>query len=76
MNGCSEHNAVLFELFQNATMLKRTLNFTTFDLADAFGSVPHNLISHCLKYYNIPGEISEYVLHVYSKIKGNVTTKD
>ena len=24
------------------------------DLTDAYGSIPHNLIEHCLKHYNIP----------------------
>ena len=44
INGCVEHISVMNELLSNARIGKKTIHVTFFDLADAFGSVEHNLI--------------------------------
>ena len=44
ISGCFEHNIVMGEAIKNARIQRRTLHLTFFDLADAFGSVPHDLI--------------------------------
>ena len=45
INGCIEHNIVLQEAIAFSKNRKKTLHVTFFDLADAFGSVSHSLIS-------------------------------
>lgn len=54
INGCIEHTLVMGELISHAKRNKKTLHITYFDLADAFGSVEHNLIHHTLHRNGIP----------------------
>ena len=44
INGCVEHIEVVHEIIQHARLNKKTVHITWFDLADAFGSVSHDLI--------------------------------
>ena len=48
---------------------------TFFDLEDAFGSVPHDLIQLTLKRFHIPSEVEKYITSLYSNISGTVVTK-
>ena len=43
INGCVEHNQVLQEIISHSKSNKRTVHVTFFDLADAFGSVSHEV---------------------------------
>ena len=61
INGCIEHNIALDEIVRDAKMKKRTVHITFFDLADAFGSVPHNLITNMLQSNCFPAEITQYL---------------
>ena len=47
-DGCAEHNSTLQILKENALAEKTELHACWFDLADAFPSVPHDLIWHIL----------------------------
>ena len=75
INGCIEHNIVLDELVKDARNKKKTLHITFFDLADAFGSVPHNTIIHSLQRNNFPPEVIQYVHNFYNNIQAKVVTK-
>ena len=75
VNGCVEHIEVVHEVIQNARLNKKTAHITWFDLADAFGSVSHDLIPIVLAYYNIPQNIIEYIEDLYSKLEGKVVTQ-
>jgi hypothetical protein len=46
------------------------------DLADAFGSVSHNLIKISLERFGFPPQIDSYFVNVYSQLNGSVLTKD
>ena len=72
INGVVEHNQVFQELIRHAKANKRTIHATFFDLEDAFGSVQHNLISHSLNRFDIPENISNYVLNLYSNLQQGV----
>ena len=72
INGCIEHSFVMNELLANARHMKKTIHVTFFDLADAFGSVEHNLINHTLKRNGIPDGICKYVETLYSRLNGQV----
>ena len=52
------------------------MHITWFDLADAFGSVPHVLIPFVMAHYNIPTIITKYISNLYSKLKGKVICQD
>ena len=67
INGCIEHNLVLDEVVKDAKNRKRTVHITFFDLADAFGSVPHNSIIHSLRRNYFPPEVIQYVHNFYKK---------
>jgi len=55
---------------------KKTLHCTFFDLADAFGSVSHDLIKISLERFRFPPQIVSYFVNVYSQLNGSVLTKD
>ena len=61
ISGCFEHNIVLQEAIKNARVSKKTLHLTFFDLADAFGSVPHDLIIYTIKQHGLPANIESYM---------------
>ena len=75
INGCIEHNMCLDEIVKDVKHKKRTLHITFFDLADAFGSVPHNLITETLRRNNFPSEIQYYINQFYENIVAAVQTK-
>ena len=74
-NGCIEHNQVIHEVIRDAKHRKRTVHMTWFDLEDAFGSVPHDLIHLTLSRNKFPPAIRQYILNLYSSLKGTVVTK-
>ena len=76
VNGVIEHNQVLHEIIEHSKPNKKTAHITFFDLEDAFGSVQHNLISFSLKRYDVPIQIHDYIMNLYSILKGTVVTKD
>ena len=70
------HIQVVQEIIQEARLNKKTVYITWFDLADAFGSVSHDLIPIVLNHYNIPQNIINYIMDLYSKLEGRVVTPD
>ena len=75
VNGCIEHTQVIQEVIQDAKQKKRMVHFSWYDLTDAYGSIPHNLIEHCLKHYNIPESEIKYIMNLYSQLEGRIVTK-
>ncbi len=63
---------VMNELLTSARHKKNTIHVTFFDLADAFGSVEHNLIHHTLQRNGLPNSICMYVENLYSNLQGQV----
>ena len=49
------------EIIKDTKSKSKTVNITFFDLADAFGSVPHTLITESLRRNNFPPEVSLYI---------------
>ena len=72
INGCIEHTFVMNELLANARQKTNTIHVTFFDLADAFGSVEHNLIHHTLQRNGIWSSICDYVENLYSRLQGQI----
>jgi hypothetical protein len=72
INGTIEHNQLLQEIISHARRNNKTLHITFFDLKDAFGSISHELIDHCLTRYHIPDNVKSYINSLYSNINGTV----
>ena len=72
INGCVEHNQLLQEAIAFAKSKKKTVHVTFFDLADAFGSISHTLISHSMKRFMLPVNTIQYVEMLYSRLNGSV----
>ena len=51
------------------------LHITFLDLQNAFGSVPHQLISDILHMVRIPASVIQYVVDSYSKLQAYVHTR-
>lgn len=72
INGCIEHNITLQEVICHAKSNKKTAHITFFDLADAFGSVSHSLITDSMRRFDMPENITNYIKCLYSRLNGSV----
>ena len=66
MSGTLEHTQALSEILQYYRRNKRQYCLTQFDLSNAFGSVPHNIIFEALRWANVSPQIVSYVESMYS----------
>ena len=64
------------EIVNHCKLNRKTLHVTWFDLEDAFGSVPHDLIPTALERMRLPENIRTYISSLYSKLQGKVKTKE
>ena len=75
MPGCLEHAFTLYEFLRDAKREQRQIVVTWIDLANAYGSVRHNLIQFALNWYHIPIEIQELIFNYYEKLQAKIQTK-
>jgi hypothetical protein len=73
--GCIDHAFALAEALKDAKREKRALVTTWIDLANAYGSVRHNLIQFALNWYHVPPFIQELIFDYYERLCAFVTTK-
>ncbi|KAF7648493.1 hypothetical protein LDENG_00156240 [Lucifuga dentata] len=59
--GCVEHSAMIWEQIQTTKREKSDLHVVWLDLANAYGSVPHQLITFALNFFHIPTPIQSLV---------------
>ena len=76
ISGCQDHNLIMQEIFNHCKHHRKTVHVTWFDLEDAFGSVPHDLIPISLERMRLPDNIRAYVSSLYSKLRGRVRTTE
>ena len=55
-NGCGEHNFLAATLVDQARRKHRELRVVWYDFANAFGSVPHDLLWEALQRQGVPSE--------------------
>ncbi len=72
INGCIEHTQIMHEILAHAKNNSKTCHVTYFDLADAFGSVEHELIYKTMQRNGIPPIVIEYIRNLYSRLSGYV----
>jgi len=54
LSGCVEHTSALTQLLHEARINNKDLTVVWLDLANAYGSIPHQLIKEALQHYHIP----------------------
>ncbi len=64
-----EHTGFLSQLIQEAKEKKGSLTVVWLDFANAYGSIPHNLIQVALDYYHIPHNIQGMITSYLRDIK-------
>ena len=57
VSGCLEHATRIWEAIQRAKSEKLNLDVSSLDLANAYGSVPHQMIQLALRMYHVPEDI-------------------
>ena len=73
---CTEHTFALLEALRDANTRYRQIVLTWLDLANAYGSVRHNLLKFALNWYHVPKPIQEMNFDYYEKLCAMVTTND
>jgi hypothetical protein len=74
--GCIEHYHKLSAITADAHKKHRSLTVCWLDLANAYGSVHHQLITHCLKRYHAPQSFIDTISNVYANLSATITTKE
>ncbi|GFO00759.1 reverse transcriptase [Plakobranchus ocellatus] len=64
ISGCLEHATMIWEAIQRAKSEKLNLDVIWLDLANAYGSVPHEMIQLALRMYHVP-EVIQVMLDDY-----------
>ena len=75
VSGCLEHSFALMEALKEAKTVHRQIVVTWIDLANAYGSVRHNLIQFALNWYHVPPLIQKIICDYYEKLCAMVVTQ-
>ena len=75
VSGCLEHTAVLSQLIREAKAGRGNLVVTWLDIANAYGSIPHNVIQVALNRAHVPESMCSLVKSYYGDVKIRFTTK-
>lgn len=67
-SGCVEHTSALTQLLHEARINHKNLTVVWLDLANAYGSIPHQLIQEALKHYHVPEHARSLIRSYYSNI--------
>ena len=73
--GCTEHHLKLLSIIREAQKKHKSLSVCWLDLANAFGSVHHDLIRFSLAHYHAPPEMIGIVSNLYNGLNAVVSTK-
>ena len=63
------------EALRRVSLDKRAIVLSWIDLANACGSVKHNLIQFALNWYHVPEHIQGLIFGYYEKLSASVTTR-
>jgi len=72
--GCTEHQLKPATAIQDARTKRRSLTICWLDLANAYGSVHHQLIQFALKHYHTPSKVVRTVANLYTNLSVTITT--
>ena len=74
-SGCVEHTSALTHLLHEARINHKNLTVVWLDLANAYGSIPHQLIKVALQHYHIPDHASKLITSYFSNIHLRFSTE-
>ena len=75
VSGCIEHYSKLAAAIHEAQNKHKSLSICWIDIANAFGSIHHQLISFSLRHYNAPEQLVSLINHLYSGLSATVVTR-
>ena len=75
-SGCLEHTSMIWHQIQTAKKDKRDLYVIFLDLANAFGSVPHELLWESFNFFHVPKPITTLVKAYFQDLQLCFTTPD
>ncbi|XP_060589960.1 uncharacterized protein LOC132745155 [Ruditapes philippinarum] len=67
-SGCVEHTSALTQLLHEARINQKDLTVVWLDLANAYGSIPHQLILEALQHYHVPEQARNLVTSYFNNI--------
>ena len=76
VSGCLEHTSILSQLIREAKAEKKNLVVTWLDIANAYGSIPHDVIMKALRRAHVPENTRQLIESYYSDVKIRFTTKE
>ncbi|XP_014775908.1 uncharacterized protein LOC106873184 [Octopus bimaculoides] len=74
--GCIEHCFLIWKTIQDAKQNKRSLNMVWLDLANAYGSVPHELLMRAMDHFHIPDKVTKIMRLYYDSFEMRFTAGD
>ena len=75
-SGCFEHTSALTQLLHEARINHKNLTVVWLDLANVYGSIPHQLIQEALKHYHVPEQARSLIRSYYSNIHTRFSCKN
>ena len=76
MPGCIEHTTMIWEAIQNAKRNQLSLHVVWLDLANAYGSVPHQLLWKTLATHHVPRVVIEVLQEYFNGFVMRFSTKE
>ena len=74
--GCLEHSFLVRSMMEDARRRHRPLHLVWFDLRNAFGSIPHNLLWHSMRSLGAPEEVVSILMDIYQGSTYTVQTEE
>ena len=74
--GCLEHATMIWDAIQRAKADKKDLDVIWLDLANAYGSVPHEMIQLSLETYHVPPKIREMLKTYFDGFSMRFSTRE
>ena len=68
-SGCVEHNSVVSQLIKETKEKKGDLTCIWLDLANAYGSIPHQVIMKAMEHYHVPDKTIKIIASYFQGIK-------
>ena len=75
-SGCEEHTSAITQLIPEAKKGRKDLTFVWLDLANAYGSIPHQLIYKALQHYHVDSHIQKIITSYLDGIQLRFTVGD
>ena len=72
---CIEHTNALTQLLHEARINHKNLTVVWLDLANAYGSIPHQLIKVALQHYHVPEHVNKLITSYFSNIHLRFSTE-